>query len=210
MKRDAKIASLPQPVREQVNRRLQNGEATAQIAAWLNNLPEARDLMAAEFAGATIKKTDLAGWKLGGYRNWEAQQEALEAAAQFGQDAAEIARADGGQLADHLALCLTARLAVALRRLVGQADVEDGIHHARHGELRPGPDADEQRVSRIAELAAYRRFQLVQVVRDFLVEAFWRGALLQVVAARLGGDNKSGRYWQADIGHLGQVGTLAS
>ncbi len=97
-------------------------------------------------------------------------------------------------------------LGQALNRLIGQADVQDGIHHARHGELRPGPDADEQRVGRIAELAAYRRFQLIQVVRDFLVEAFWGGALLQVVTARLGGNDESGRHRQAEIGHLGQVG----
>ena len=51
-------------------------------------------------------------------------------------------------------------LGQALHRLVGQADVQDGVHHARHGELRPGPDADQQRVGRIAELAAHCRFQL--------------------------------------------------
>ena len=101
-------------------------------------------------------------------------------------------------------------LGQALHRLVGQADVQDGIHHARHGELRPGPDADEQRVGRIAELAAYRRFQLIQVVRDFLVEACWRRTLFQVVTTCLGGNDESGRHRQADIGHLGQVGTLTA
>ena len=70
-------------------------------------------------------------------------------------------------------------LGQALHRLIRQADVQDGVHHARHGELRPGPDADQQRVGRIAELAVNRRFQLIQVGRDFLIEAFRRRALFR-------------------------------
>jgi hypothetical protein len=115
MNRDTMIARLPQPILEQTNRLLQNGEAAQKIAEWLNSLPEARALMAAEFEGAPIVEANLASWKLGGYRHWEEQQEAMEAAVQFGENAAEIAQAAGGQLADHLALCLTARIAVALR-----------------------------------------------------------------------------------------------
>ncbi len=101
-------------------------------------------------------------------------------------------------------------LGQALDRLVGQADVEDGIHHARHGELRPGPDADQQRVGRIAEPATHFVFEFRQVGRNFLVEARRGAAVLQVVAARLGGNGESGRHRQADVGHLGQVGALAA
>ena len=73
-------------------------------------------MMAAEFEGAPIVEANVVSWKLGGFRHWEEQQEALEAAVQFGEDAAEIGQAAGGLLADHLALCLTARIAVALRQ----------------------------------------------------------------------------------------------
>ena len=58
-------------------------------------------------------------------------------------------------------------LGQALHRLVGQADVQDGFHHAGHGEFRPGPHADQQRVGRIAELAAHCLFQLVEVAPRF-------------------------------------------
>jgi hypothetical protein len=112
---DARIARLPDTIREQINRRLEKGEAGQQIADWLNTLPEVNSVMAAAFAGLPVTEADVDSWKLGGYRNWEAQQEALEAARQFGADAAELEQAAGGQLADHLALCLTARIAVALR-----------------------------------------------------------------------------------------------
>jgi hypothetical protein len=109
------IARLPQRVRDQINRRLQNGEARKQIAEWLNTLPEVNALMAAEFHGQRINETNVVSWELGGYRAWEAHREALQAARQFGADAAELAQAAGGQLADNLEICLTARIAVALR-----------------------------------------------------------------------------------------------
>jgi hypothetical protein len=41
MTRNGKIARLPQEIREQVNRRLEDGEPGKQIAEWLNGLPEA-------------------------------------------------------------------------------------------------------------------------------------------------------------------------
>jgi hypothetical protein len=116
MTRNGKIARLPQPIREQINRRLQNGEEGKQIAEWLNTLPEVRAVMEAEFDGQPINETNVSNWKQGGYRDWEAQQEAMEAVRRFGADAAELNQAAGGQLADQLAICLTARIAVALQQ----------------------------------------------------------------------------------------------
>jgi hypothetical protein len=116
MKPNDQIAGLPQPIREQINRRLQKGEPAKIIAAWLNMLPEAKTLPAADVAGREFHETDLASWQRGGYRVWAAQQEALDAACQASADAAELSQAAAGQLADHLALCLTARIAVALRK----------------------------------------------------------------------------------------------
>jgi len=122
MTRHGKIARLPHPIREQINRRLQNGEANKRTAEWLNTLPEVTSLLGAEFDGQPINEVNLSNWKLGGYRDWEAQQEALEAVRRFGADAAEINQATGGQLADHLALCMTARIAVALQQPAAEGE----------------------------------------------------------------------------------------
>ncbi len=126
MTRNGKIARLPHPIREQINHRLQNGEEGKQIAEWLNVLPEARAVMATEFDGQPINETNLTNWKLGGYRDWQAQQEALEAVRRFGADSAELSQVAGGQLADQLAVCLTARIAVALQQPPSAGDDPGG------------------------------------------------------------------------------------
>jgi len=117
MTRNGKIARLPQPIREQINRRLQNGEEGKQIVEWFNGLPDARTVLEAEFEGQPINENNVSNWKLGGYRDWELQQDALEAVRRLGANAAELAQAAAGSpLADQLAICLTARIAVALQQ----------------------------------------------------------------------------------------------
>jgi hypothetical protein len=117
MTRNGRIARLPQSVREQVNRRLDNGEQGKQIAEWLNTLPEVKTLIDAQFAGQPISEVNLSNWKLGGYIDWQAQQDALAAASQLAEDAAQLDEAGGQQITEQLALCLAARLAAALRQL---------------------------------------------------------------------------------------------
>ena len=115
MTRRGKIARLPLPIREQINQRLENGEEGKKIAEWLNTLPEVTALMAAEFDGQPINEPNLSHWKLGGYRDWEEQQAAQESALQFLTEAVQLSQAGGPQVTEQLALCLTARLATALR-----------------------------------------------------------------------------------------------
>ena len=104
MTRHGKIARLPHAIREQINRRLQNGDANKQTAEWLNTLPEVRSLLEAEFDGQPINEVNLSNWKLGGSRDWEAQQEALEAVRRFGADAAAQLQKLRQLLADLVAL----------------------------------------------------------------------------------------------------------
>jgi hypothetical protein len=52
--RRGKIARLPHQIREQLNRRLHNGEEGRQAIEWLNALPEVQAALAAEFDGQLI------------------------------------------------------------------------------------------------------------------------------------------------------------
>jgi len=52
--RIGKIARLPLAVREELNTRLRNGESGRKLVPWLNGLPAAREVLAAECKGAPI------------------------------------------------------------------------------------------------------------------------------------------------------------
>lgn len=123
MIRKGKIARLPRPIREQLNLRMQEGEQDRKIIEWLNTLAEVKVVLMREFKGNAINPPNLSHWRHGGYQEWQRQEEARDAIRQFGADAAELNRAGDGQLTDQLAVCLTARIAVALRDLAG--DEED-------------------------------------------------------------------------------------
>src|SRR5271166_2755470 len=106
--RKGKIARLPQGTREQLNRRLQNGEVGKALVEWLNALPEVRAIVASEFGGNAVTGQNLSEWKKGGYHDWLMQQESVEVARQLATEASELLAA-GGSLTDTLAVRVTAR-----------------------------------------------------------------------------------------------------
>jgi hypothetical protein len=122
--RNGKIARLPRAVRQELNRRLDDGEQGKKLVPWLNALPEVQAVVAAEFAGKPIREQNLSEWKQGGYRDWVTQQEALEMVERLGEDAAEWCGEARAPLTDTLALWAAARYAVATRRVAEAGDVE--------------------------------------------------------------------------------------
>lgn len=120
--RRGKIARLPQHIREVINRHLRDGEDGKSLVAVLNRMPEVKAVMGSEFGGRPIREQNLSEWRQGGYREWVAQQDALEMAGRLGEEAAEL-RQKGGDLTERLALRLTARYLAASRRL---SEGEDG------------------------------------------------------------------------------------
>ncbi len=122
--RHGKIARLPREVREELNRRLENGEPGNKLVAWLNSLPEVQAVMASEFQGIPVREQSLSEWRKGGYRDWQTQREALEVAVRLRESAADWNGDNGMPLSDALALWLGARYAVATRKV---ADAEGRI-----------------------------------------------------------------------------------
>src|SRR5471030_57793 len=115
--RNGKIARLPRSVRQELNRRLDDGEQGKKLVFWLNALPEVQAIMAAEFGGKPMREQNISEWKKGGYRDCQAQQEAMEIAGRLGEDAAEWTGEGRAPLTDTLAHFLVARYAVATRRI---------------------------------------------------------------------------------------------
>ena len=97
-----------------------------------------------------------------------------------------------------------------LDALVVQAQVEDGVHHSGHRELRAGSHAHEQRVVGISELATHRLLELEHLLRDLLVETVGPSTL-HVRPTRIGRDREARRYRQLQHArHFGEVGALST
>ncbi|MPM62055.1 hypothetical protein SDC9_108921 [bioreactor metagenome] len=95
--------------------------------------------------------------------------------------------------------------------LIVQAEVENGVHHARHGGAGAGTDGDKEWIGRIAKLLARfffgddkSRFNLLyNLIRDhFLIGV--------VTRAGFSGDSEAKRHRQTERGHFGQVRTFAA
>jgi len=74
--RVGKIARLPWRVRENLNRRLLDGEPARRLVAWLNRLPEVRAVLRRDFDGRPVSDQNLSEWKHGGFRDYVAKVEA--------------------------------------------------------------------------------------------------------------------------------------
>jgi hypothetical protein len=117
--RNGKIARLPREVREELNRRLQDGEQGASLAAWLNALPAVQAVVAAEFDGKPVREQNLSEWRKGGYRDWLGQQEAMDALRRLNADVVE-SREHTGELTDNVGLWLMMRYLAAARAKEGE------------------------------------------------------------------------------------------
>jgi hypothetical protein len=124
MTRNGKIARLPRPIRDELNRRFQDGKPGVQLVEWLNDLPEVRRILAEGFGALPISEQNLSEWKAGGYRDWLARQETLSQARELAADAKELAQVTDGRLTDHLATVLAARYAAALAGWNGEPTEE--------------------------------------------------------------------------------------
>jgi len=108
-----KIARLPREIREQVNRRLADGEPGRNLAKWLNELPAVQAVLAAQFGGQPITETNLTNWRQGGYAQWQAHQEASATLEHSLAKARELEGGNAHSLADRLSLWVMSRLLVA-------------------------------------------------------------------------------------------------
>jgi hypothetical protein len=99
----------------------------------------------------------------------------------------------------------------AVDRLVVQPEIEDRVHHPRHGDRSSGAHGHEERVARIAEPLARRLFEPGHVLRDLLLQAI--GNLPprpHVGDASPRRDREAGRDRDSDRRHLGEADSLAA
>jgi hypothetical protein len=115
--RVGKIARLPAALREQLNRRIHNGEKGRRLIEWLNALPEVQAVLAADFQGQSISEVNFAAWRAGGYRTWERDQERREGLALLAEQVRGLHDGAEDDVAEQMAQFLTASLVLELQRL---------------------------------------------------------------------------------------------
>jgi hypothetical protein len=113
--RTGKIARLPHPIRHQLNLRLQDNLPAKSILPWLNNLPEVKTLLAAQFNSRPITPQNLSEWKKGGFRDWLTRQDALQFVQNLENQADLEEPALKGNFTDKLTRWLALQYAAATR-----------------------------------------------------------------------------------------------
>jgi hypothetical protein len=120
-----KIAALPNDIREQLNRRLHDGQTAPLILPWLNALVPVQKILAAQFAGKPVNSQNLCNWRASGYQYWLETQspvphakQNLAGARRFAQAARGIAGGAAAFAADHLFQSLSGNPSLSTRDLL--------------------------------------------------------------------------------------------
>jgi hypothetical protein len=117
MTRDGKIARLPWSLRDELNRRLRDGEPGKNLVDWLNSLPAVQEVLQEGFGGRLISEQNLSEWQQGEYQDWLRDQETrtwVQELASRSEDISEDIKEEAGDLS--VADLLAAPLAIALDR----------------------------------------------------------------------------------------------
>ena len=94
---------------------------------------------------------------------------------------------------------------------VVEAEIQNGVHHARHRIARAGAHRNQQRIATVAKLLLDFLLNDAQAVLHLLGKLLREAAAVVVVpVAHFGADGESGRNWEAHERHGGEVGTLAA
>lgn len=125
MSRIGKIARLPKTVREQLNVRLEDNEPGEQILEWLNGLPQTQKVLKSLFDGVPVSKQNLSDWRTGGFREWQAQQEALKAMEGMVSEAEELQSSSDEPMSDKLATWLLARYFMKIKQALAAGGVDE-------------------------------------------------------------------------------------
>lgn len=175
MTRNGKLARLPLEIRDELNRRLDDGEQGVALVAWLNQLPAVNEILNKQFEGRPINEVNLTDWKAGGYADWQARQTAESIVERWGAE---------NPMSDEVAEALTERLTVHYA-----AALEDAIAET--------DDKPRNRVERLGkslrDVVRLRRFELTNDVERERVKMGRERLVLQ--RAKL---KQSGGQWEND------------
>ncbi len=136
MARTGKIARLPQAVRDEINRRLADGQKATTILEWINSQPEVGEILKADFKGLPVTDGNLAEWRAGGFKDWQIFHLNPALAEPVFQAPEEIVSAAHERSVARMAVLFAANLMEEIKRLPGLT--ESAERAALWKELRLG------------------------------------------------------------------------
>jgi len=129
MARKGKIARLPRSIRDELNRRLDDGEEGVQLIDWLNGLPDVRRVLNDSFDGRPITDGNLSDWKQGSFLEWKRLQEAGEWARTVTSESNHIAAESGlVPFSDRLSAVVALSLGKIIREIAFGSLADEEAH----------------------------------------------------------------------------------
>lgn len=96
--RTGKVARLPAEIRQQINKRLYEGDSGPDVLSWLN--PK----------GYNITEQNLSEWRQGGYQDWLKSQEQMDNIRDRAELSLRMAQAAGGSLGSSIITRLASKI----------------------------------------------------------------------------------------------------
>jgi hypothetical protein len=113
-----KIGRLPKCTRDDLGRRIEDGEPGKELVKWLNGLSGVQRVLKEQFGERPITEQNLSEWKQGGHQEWLRQEETRSVVSRLTEQSDDLDEAaDGHEISDRYASVLAAeftRLATTL------------------------------------------------------------------------------------------------
>jgi hypothetical protein len=122
-----KIARLPKDVREELNRRLDDGQPSSEILPWVNGLPATKAILDKYFRGVAISYRNITEWRHAGYKRWQEKQESVDELKWLVEDAMDYSEVADGKLARGAASIATAKILKILHEIPSTPESLDAL-----------------------------------------------------------------------------------
>jgi hypothetical protein len=110
---NGKIANLPAEIRDELNRRLDDGEPGNDLVGWLNSKPAVLKVITERFDGSPISEQNLSEWRKRGHQQWLADCMIIDELGGLSENADAIG--ETGISGEKLLLLLTAAYAMIIQ-----------------------------------------------------------------------------------------------
>jgi len=122
-----KIGRLLKCTRDELGRRIEDGEPGKELVQWLNGLSDVQEVLKEQFGGRAITEQNLSEWKQTGHPEWLRHEETRLFASKLTEQSDDLDEAaDGQEISDRFASLLAVELAsLAVTLLEKETDPEE-------------------------------------------------------------------------------------